>query len=682
VADRIGVDVGGTFTDLIYYDEATRTTRFAKVPSTPRRPEEGVVRAVHEGVPAEAVAGARWFVHGNTVGLNALLERKGAVVGLLATDGFRDTIEIRRGDRADPYDLFWEPPEPLVPRRLRLSIVERVRADGSVDTPLREDDVRAAAETFVREQVECVAIAFLNAYANPAHERRAAELLREAGYEGALSLSHEISGEYREYERTSTTLVDAYIRPRVSSYLGRLERDLGTAGVRADLLISRSGGGAMGFGEARERPFESIMSGPVGGAQGAAELARRLDLGDLVTADVGGTSFDTCLIVDGRPQLLFEGSVVGLPLQTPWIDVRSIGAGGGSLAWVDAGGLLRVGPGSAGAEPGPACYGRGGTQPTVTDAAFLLGMLGAGELASGLRLDREAAAHAFAALADALSMDEQTAARGVLTIAAASMANAIREITIEQGRDPRELALVPFGGAGPLFGVLLARELGVRRIVVPPYAGNFSAWGLLGTDLTRSAARTRIVRLDEAGAAAASDVLAELFERLAGDGRAGGSGSPGEAVRDAQLDLRYAGQEHTLTIDVRLDGARVAADPGELAAAFAAAYERAFSHTMDEAVEIVSARATVRVPLPPRGQEAPAEHAGRARQAPVAAWSFGSGAWLDFPVLDRAALALGTRLEGPTILVEETATTYVDAGWSIAVDPSGALLLTDDQEVL
>src|SRR5437588_6964555 len=494
MASRIGVDVGGTFTDLITYDDATGDVRVVKEPTTPWAPEEGVVEAVRGGVPEQLLRAAAFFMHGPTIGLNALLERRRGSVGLLSTRGFRDVLEIGRGDRADPYDLFWRRPEPLVPRELRLPVTERVLADGSILTPLDAEDVRRALEDFGAAGVASIAVAFLNAYANPEHEREAARLLRELGFDGELALSHEISGEYREYERTSTTVIDAFVRPGVRAYLERLETRLRELGFAGEALVTRSGGGAMSFAEARDRPFETILSGPVAGAQGAAALARKLGIGDAISADVGGTSFDTCLIVEGRPQLLYQGTIVGLPVQTSWVDVRSIGAGGGSIAYVDVGGLLRVGPRSAGARPGPACYGRGGAEPTVTDAALALGMLGPGELAGGIVLDRGLALRALEQLR--LGSAEE-AARGVITIAAASMADAIREITVEQGRDPREAVLVAFGGAGPLFATLLADELDIARVVVPRHAGNFSAWGLLGADVTRERSATRIIRLSD-----------------------------------------------------------------------------------------------------------------------------------------------------------------------------------------
>ena len=437
MATRIGVDIGGTFTDLIYYNEATGETVEGKVPTVPHAPEEGVIHAVEAHVPPAIIRDAAYFLHGTTVGLNALLERRGAEVGLLATKGFRDVLEIRRGDRAEMYNLFWEQPPALVPRRRRLEVPGRVLGDGSVHAAVDEDATRAAIRALMGFKVDAIAVALINAWANPEHELLVERLIREEGFEGGISLSHRISGEYREYERTSTTVIDAFVRGRMSNYLRRLEGRLRDLGFTGTALITRSGSGSMSFAEAEDRPFETIMSGPVGGAHGASEFARALEIPALITADVGGTSFDTALILGGEPQVLYEGSIDGMPVQTTWVDVRSIGAGGGSLAHVDRGGLMRVGPQSAGAVPGPACYGKGGTQPALTDAAAYLGMLGPGELASGITLDIAASQSALATVADALGQDVETVATGVLRIAAAAMGGAMREVTVEQGLDPR-----------------------------------------------------------------------------------------------------------------------------------------------------------------------------------------------------------------------------------------------------
>lgn len=661
----IGVDVGGTFTDLVLHDAATGEIRVAKQPTTPAAPERGVLAAVDAAVPQDLLARCRHFVHGTTVGLNALLERRGATVGLITTAGFRDVLEIRRGDRDDPYDLFWTPPPPLVPRRLRVEVAERVAADGAVVRDLEPEDVRRAARLFAEEGVDAVAIVLVNSYANPVHEARAAEVLREAGFAGPVSLSHEVSGEYREYERTCTTVVDAFVRHRMGPYLHNLDRELKARGFTGDLLVTRSGGGALALAEAAARPFETILSGPVAGAAATARLAATLGpslgLGTAVAADVGGTSFDTALIEDGRLPLLYQGEVVGLPLQSPWVDVRSVGAGGGSVAYADAGGLLRVGPRSAGAVPGPACYQRGGAEPTVTDAALHLGMIPRGDIAGGIALSADEAARALAPLAEPTGIDGVDAvAVGVVRIAAAHMAQAVRGVTVERGVDPRGAAVVAFGGAGPVFGCLIADELDVDTVVVPPNAGNFSAVGLVQADVVRSAARTLVRPLDAGALPAVEEVAASLFERLA---------QPG-AVREVDLDLRHRGQEHTLTIPVRLGEDDVEA----VSARFSEAYHRAFGHRLPDPLEVVTVRATSRVVLDDERPLVPAPPSGRDERGTARLWSFRRGAWAEAPVVRREGFT--GPAEGPLLVVEPTATTYVDAGFAVEAHESGCLLIT------
>ncbi len=675
MASRLGIDVGGTFTDLMFCDDDTGTVIVGKGPTTPGAPNQGVTAVVRSTLSAEQLASVSHFLHGCTVGINALLERKGAVVGLLASAGFRDVLEIRRGDRgAAIYDILWRTPEPLVPRHLRRPVRERIGPDGSVRTPIALEDVEAAAALFAAEGVESVAIAFLHAYANPEHELAAAEALRAAGFAGDISLSHVVSGELGEYERTSTTVVDAYVRPLMSVYLRDLESELGEAGLDGDCLITRSGGGAMFFAEAEARPFETIISGPVAGAAGAAQLCVSRGIARAITADVGGTSFDTCLILDGRPQMKYEGDVLGMPLQSAWVDVRSVGAGGGSLAYAD-GGLLRVGPQSAGAVPGPVCYRRGGRQPTVTDAAAVLGMLGAGRLAGGLSLDLDAAAQALGALGDELGLAVDEVAAGIIRIANAAMADAIRTVTIEQGEDPRAATMLAFGGAGPLFGALLADELEIVDTLVPPHAGNFSAVGLLGQDVTRSASRTLIRALDAEAIAAIETTAARLFDELAeraGDGDDGAGAA--DAQRDVALDLRYAGQFHTLTIELPQEGGDASAGADDVARRFAAAYERAFGHTLEAPLEVVTVRATVRsrlaAPLPPHRPSVDG-----AATATLDAYSFRMGARTSFELLDRGSLTAGAAVAGPLIVTEPTTTTYVDTGFEVEAQADGSMLI-------
>ena len=672
MASRIGVDVGGTFTDLIVLDESTGKVTVGKLPSTPGEPEVGVLAVVDAGAD-EHVTSADYFVHGTTVGLNALLERKGALVGLITTRGFRDVLEMRRSVRAVAYDQMWRAPEPLVPRRLRLEVTERVLADGSVDTPLAADDVVAAATEFIAAGVECIAVVLLNSHANPENELEVERLLRGAGYSGDIALSHRVSGEYGEYERTSTTVVDSYVRPAVSGYLGRLSSGLTDRGFGGQYLISRSGGGASYFADAASRPFETIMSGPVGGVAGTMALCTTLGISNAIAADVGGTSFDTSLIVDGRPQVVYEGQVIGLPLQSPWIDVRSIGAGGGSIAYVEAG-LLHVGPRSAGATPGPVCYGRGGTEATVTDAAAVLGILGQSDLAGGLQLDVAAAEKAVATLGDELGLSVEATAAGIIRIANAAMAGAIREITVERGIDPRDATLVGFGGAGPLFANLLASELGMSDVAVPAAAGNFSAWGLLSHELARSAAQTLIRRLDETGLKDADELAGRLLAGLQSSGA-----EDGDSILEPALDLRYVGQEHTITVQPTSEKGSISASVEEIAQQFSENHERLYGHRMEAPVEVVSVRATVRIPLPSLSSSVTLDEAPRARST-AQIYSFSAGGRTEFQVIDRASLSPGDSFHGPAIVTEHTTATYIDQEFTARVHESGTLLLTDSKE--
>ncbi len=677
MVSRIAIDVGGTFTDLVHYDDQTASMAVTKIPTTPASPEQGALTAVRQTLSKDQIQTSQFFLHGTTVGLNALLQRQGARVGLLCTRGFRDILEIRRGDRDEMYNLFWAPAPPLVPRRLRLPVTERVRADGIVHIEIDPDDVAAAYAVFVREEVDTIAIAFLNSFANPDHECAAEAELRRLGFEGPISLSHRISGEYREYERTTTTIIDAFVRSRMTQYLGQLGDGLKAAGFEGNLLVTRSGGGSFTFGEAVERPFETIMSGPVAGAEGTGELARHLNIGDFVAADVGGTSFDASLIVGGRPKLLYEGTVVGLPVQTPWVDVRSIGAGGGSIAYVDAGGLLRVGPQSAGAVPGPAAYGRGGTAPTVTDAAHVLGLLGEGELAHGICLDRDLSRSSLKPVADQLGFSIEETARGVIQIVTATMANLMREITVEQGNDPRQLWLLAFGGAGPMLATMLARELGTRGVVIPPHAGNFSAAGLLGADLIQAAARTHIMRLDDPGLSVANKILQEMFVEL--ESRQSAS-LPAAPTRHVGLDMRYRGQEHSITVEMVCDASGcISWDSSEVLEEFTHGYASSFGVTMDEAVEIVSMRATIRAPLPRRRWSGQSDAAGGPPAMSVRSWSIAHRDWKEFSVLQRMQLAGDSTLRGPAIILEPTTTTYLDSGHLARVHDSGCLIITEEQ---
>ena len=675
MASRIGVDIGGTFTDFIVYDESGNKVIIDKIPTTPQSPEKAVVEVIKRNLSQKELEKIDFLLHGTTVGLNSLLERKGSKVGLLCTKGFRDILEIRRGDRDEMYNLFWQPAPPLVPRFLRLEIEERLFANGNVHKKINTEQVKDACNKFIKEKVDSVAIAFINSYTNKDHEILASKILIESGFKGQISLSSMVSGEYREYERTTTTVIDAFVKTRMSNYLNSLKKNLNELGYKGTFLVTRSGSGSMTFDEAEDRPFETIMSGPVAGAEGAGELSRKLNNTNMVTADVGGTSFDTCLIINGRPQIQFEGKILGLPVQSPWVDVRSIGAGGGSIAYLDEGSLIRSGPQSAGAVPGPACYDKGGIQPTTTDAAFYLGMLGEGKLASGLQLNKSLAEKALNSVGSQIGMSAFDAAKGILKIGSANMADAIREITIEQGIDPRELKLLAFGGAGPLMSNLIANELDIKEIIVPPYSGNFSAWGLLGADLLQMNARTKILRLSDEAISECNDILKELFKEL--EQRQKIDFSTSSQIKEIALDMRWMGQEHTITLKLEdeKDG-NISMDTETLKNKFMEEYQKTFGSKLDTVIEIVSTRASLRVQLPRKSESGKIDEVGiEVSNNQIECYSFTENKKIQFDLVARSKI--DSKVSGPLIIIESTAITYVDINYDVNKDSNGNLILVN-----
>ena len=675
MASRIGVDIGGTFTDFIVYDESGNKVIIDKIPTTPQSPEKAVIEVIKRNLSQKELEKIDFFLHGTTVGLNSLLERKGSKVGLLCTKGFRDILEIRRGDRDEMYNLFWQPAPPLVPRFLRLEIEERLFANGNVHKKINTEQVKDACNKFIKEKVDSVAIAFINSYTNKDHEILASKILIESGFKGQISLSSMVSGEYREYERTTTTVIDAFVKTRMSNYLNSLKKNLNELGYKGTFLVTRSGSGSMTFDEAEDRPFETIMSGPVAGAEGAGELSRKLNNTNMVTADVGGTSFDTCLIINGRPQIQFEGKILGLPVQSPWVDVRSIGAGGGSIAYLDEGSLIRSGPQSAGAVPGPACYDKGGIQPTTTDAAFYLGMLGEGKLASGLQLNKSLAEKALNSVGSQIGMSAFDAAKGILKIGSANMADAIREITIEQGIDPRELKLLAFGGAGPLMSNLIANELDIKEIIVPPYSGNFSAWGLLGADLLQMNARTKILRLSDEAISECNDILKELFKEL--EQRQKIDFSTSSQIKEIALDMRWMGQEHTITLKLEdeKDG-NISMDTETLKNKFMEEYQKTFGSKLDTVIEIVSTRASLRVQLPRKSESGKIDEVGiEVSNSQIECYSFTEDKKIQFDLVARSKI--DSKVSGPLIIIESTAITYVDINYDVDKDSNGNLILVN-----
>ncbi len=526
MALRIGIDIGGTFTDLVALDEATGAVVDTKALSTPHDLLEGILRCVDQA--GTRLADCRLVIHGTTIGINALLERKGALTGLITTEGFRDVLEIGRGNFLRMYDVLYRRPASLVPRGRRLEVSERVTARGEVLIPLDEAAVRDAARRLADEGVESVAISFLFSFRNPEHERRAAELVAEVLPRASVSVSHRITQEWREYERTSTTVVNAYIRPIMDRYLGAFERGLAGRGFGGQLLITQSNGGAFSVAAAASKPVHTIESGPAAGAIGCASLAQALGADRLISFDMGGTTAKCAIVAGGLVQTTDEYHVDGHPLRIPVIDITEVSAGGGTIAWIDAGGALALGPQSAGAAPGPVCYGRGGVEPTVTDANLVLGRIAAGRFLGGtMPLDHAAAARAIEErLGLPLGLARDNAAAGVVRLADVKMALAVRSITTERGLDPRDYTLVAYGGGGPLHAVAIARELGIPRVIIPPAPSTFSAWGMLATDLRHDLVRTVLEPLERTDGAWAEARYREMERRDRVHPAAGGRGHP------------------------------------------------------------------------------------------------------------------------------------------------------------
>jgi N-methylhydantoinase A len=671
---RLAVDIGGTFVDAVELDTSTGAVRLAKAPTTPARPWEGVEAAIDAlGTPLSEV---EVFVHGTTLGLNAVLERRGARTGIITNAGLRDVFLIGRANVPDEhmYDFQYERPPSLVRRRDTVGVAGRITATGEILEALDEEAVLAAAEQLVASGVQSIAICFLHSYRDPAHERRAAELIRTAHPDVHVSVSTDITREYREYERTSTAVVDAYIRPVFGRYVERLEQVATARGLRGRFLIMRSGGGAMTAEQAKRSPTHTILSGPAGGIVGAAHLARALRLRELLTFDVGGTSLDTCLIEDGTPVSIHEAELERYPLLIPVYDIRTLGAGGGSIASVD-GGLLKVGPESAGAEPGPIAYGRGGARPTVTDAALCLGYLDAERFLGGrMRLRVDAARRGIEELLAApLGQSVDEAAAGVVSVLIARTVGAVRQITVERARDPQSFSLLAFGGAGPLVAPLLAREMGIREVVVPAAPAAFSAWGMLAADVTDDFARTDLRVLGDAVAEDLEAVFLELEEEATRSLCAQGIEAH-ELLLERQLDLRYLGQEHALTLTVGQN-----LDEPRLRGEFEEQHRARYGHAMDNRVQILTVRVRAcarsrELELPPLALRTgkPDERALVGRRT---AWCFARGEPALFRVYDRGRLGRSDRIDGPAIVDEGTSTTVIHSDQQLSVDGHGHLVI-------
>jgi N-methylhydantoinase A len=678
---RIGIDVGGTFTDFTLHDTASGEVRHFKLPTTPADPSEAIAEGIATLMRAHAIPPGRiGFVgHGTTIATNMVIERRGVPTGLITTKGFRDVLEIGRQVRPHLYDYTVRTPPPLVPREARLEVRERLDADGRVLVALHEDDVVRAAETLRAQGVRAVAICFLHAYLNDAHERRAAAIVAAIMPDAYLSTSAGVLAEFREFERFSTTAINATVGPRMEHYLDRFLERLRGLGVTPPPYTVHSNGGLMSVETVRRFPVRTCLSGPAAGVVGAAEVARASGQANVITFDAGGTSTDVSLIQDGRPAFTTERLVAEYPVRTPMVDVHVIGAGGGSIAWLDDAGALKVGPRSAGADPGPVAYGRGGGEPTLTDANIVLHRLDPAALLKGrMHVDEHAARRVIAErIATPLGLSVEQAALGIIRIAVANMSRAIRSVSTEKGHDVGEFALFPYGGAGPLHAVAVAEECGITRVLVPVEPGTLCARGILLSDVSLDLVRSEIIE-------ARPDNWHRIETHVDAMREQGRAWLEGEAIGVARrrfetvIDARYKGQNHE--VRVRLDppsaAARAVPPAADFRAAFAAAHRREYGYDIpDRAVEIVNCRlkAVGLIDRPPAGftgTAAAAVPAPRSRRSV----HFDNG-WVDTPVHDRDDLGVGTILRGPAVIDEMSATTLVSAGWTVRVDGSGNLIL-------
>lgn len=671
----VGVDVGGTFTDLFFLDEASGACDVVKVPSTRGNEAAGFRDGL--GRKLERLDSVATVVHGTTVGTNALLERKGAACGLITTAGFRDVLEMRRRDRPETWGLkgSFVPP---IPRDLRVEVPERTLADGTVLEPVDVEAVKAAARDLLAKGAQAVAIAFVNAYANPANEQAALAALREVWPNPHVTVASDLLPEIREFERTSTAALNGYLQPVVASYLERLDAGLREDGFAGDLLIVQSNGGVMTVDTAKERPVRTALSGPAAGVIASAHIAASAGYPNVITCDMGGTSFDVSLIAGGDIALAAQTAVdFGLVVRSPMIEITTIGAGGGSIAWVDDGGILQIGPESAGSIPGPVAYGQGNDRPTVTDANVVLGRINAERPIGGKlkRLDVEAARAAIEKhVGKPLGLDAVAAADAILRVANARMAGALRLVSIERGYDPRDFAALPFGGGGALHAGALIKDVGLKSALVPRYPGVTSALGCVIADMRYDFVHTinrQLGQLDAAALAARAAELTGQGRRLLA--RAEVAFTSEDVVIEA--DMSYVGQTHTLAVALE---AGDLGDAGTLRAAFERAYLKAYGRLLDGiAVRLLNLRLAVvgRRPKLDLRKLAPADGGSVADARTGSRPMFAGGAWADTPVYDRLALPVGAEIAGPAVLEQLDTTIIVEPGQTARVDDFGNVVL-------
>lgn len=675
---RIAMDIGGTFTDFVLYDQATGQYRTEKVSTTPGNLSRGVLEGLER--LAESFAMIDFCVHGTTAGLNAFLERKGAKVALLTTEGFRDVYEIARGNRPEMYNVMYRKPQPLVRRRDVFEVTERMRFDGSVIKRFDPVSLYPVVDTLRSGGYQSVTVCLLHAYVNPAHELAVREVLHRELPNISISLSHEVAREWREYERTSTTVLNAYVAPIVEHYLTHLEQEVRQRGMEEQLYIMRSNGGVMTAAVAKTHPIQTLLSGPVGGAVGGAALGITMGKRNLVGVDMGGTSFDVSLVVGGQVDVTNEANLEGFPILTPMVNIHTIGAGGGSIAWIEGGGL-RVGPHSAGAQPGPACYGRGGTQATVTDANVVLGRVDPDHFLGGkMKLDKQAAIKAVGTIAERLGLGVEQAAEGICDVVNAKMADAIRTLTVRKGIDPREFTLVAFGGAGPMHAAFIARDLDIKEIVVPRFPGAFSAWGMLQSDIRHDEVRTYVRPVGGANPAEVADLFVTMEREVTSVLRRQ-KVDAGRTELIRTVDMRYMGQEYTVNVQLS-DGAITEGLLKGLIHAFHDKHLSIYGHCDRKgAVETVSLRLIGVGRLSSGVQGAGGDPATQPATPRAIQPIVFEGRTECTPVYERDSLRPGHSFDGPAVVEEFTATTIVPAGYRVWVDRFGSMLITAMGEV-
>ncbi|MDT3683725.1 MAG: hydantoinase/oxoprolinase family protein [Pseudorhodoplanes sp.] len=679
---RLAADIGGTFTDVAAFDQTNKRLLLGKSLSTPRAMVEGIEAGVTKAGTKFSEAGL--FLHGSTVAINTMLERTGAKTALVTTRGFRDVYEIGRINRPDAYNLFFQKHLPLVPRAQCYEVAERLYADGRVCKPLDEAEVIALAEVFKREKIEAIAILFLHCYRNPAHELRAKEILQQHLPNVFVSASHELSQEYREFERCSTVVANAFIGPRVQRYLDEIGECITGEGFKGTFLVVQSTGGLFELDKARSECIRILESGPASGVIGTQALCHALEMDNAIAFDMGGTTAKAGVILDGRA-LTTGHALIGsydraLPIQVSTIDIFEVGTGGGSIARVEHGGALHVGPRSAGAEPGPACYGRGGAEPTITDANLLLGRLGADRFLGGeMKLDVAAAERAITSrVAQPLGLSTTDAASGILRIAATKMSYAVKGVTTERGLDAGSFALVAYGGAGPLHATAVAREIGIRKVIIPRAPGHFSAFGMLFSDLRYDFVRTWFIALESMDFGTFEAVFGELEQ----EGRAAIAASaisPREIIVQRALDMRYVGQEHSVTVDIPhryFDNK----DRKGIKELFDAVHlQRYGTSAPHEPAEIANLRTTVTGIVEKPGLERiKTGKATPSREAQTGSRKafFQDIGFVDTPTFTRPVLLAGNRIEGPALIEEHASTTVALPGDSVEVDALGNLIIT------